>query len=368
MSEKLLNQVIFSPGWLALDLANSLVAKGEEVVLYTPDKVKTRANNMTADLSGFEKELKLRGYGYMELLKKHPLTFISLARQVQAELVAQAIEDANADKLDMLHFYANEEEMGIVFSRFASKPAVFTHHDPFNFTSKYRGLFPKYKKLNWISISNSQRLDMPPDTNWVGNVHHGIAENTFMPRLVGKGDYIGFMGRIIKPKGLHLAIKAAQKAGLKLKIAGKHYSSESKDNYWQKEIEPHLKTDAVEYVGYLKTNEEKQQFLTNAKALVVPSTWREPFGMVTIEALACGTPVIAFNRGATPEIINEKSGIIIKYLEDDEDNINALAEAFLGVEAHIERRDCLERYKNAFTLDKMAGGYIKVYRDVYNRI
>jgi glycosyltransferase involved in cell wall biosynthesis len=209
---------------------------------------------------------------------------------------------------------------------------------------------------------------MPPETNWVGNVHHGIAENTFMPRLVGKGDYVGFMGRIIKPKGLHLAIKAAQQAGLKLKIAGKHYSGESKDNYWQKEIEPHLKTDAIEYVGYLKTDEEKQQFLTNAKALVVPSTWREPFGMVTIEALACGTPVIAFNRGATPEIINEKSGIIIKYLKDDEDNINALAEAFLRVEAHIERKDCLERYKNEFTLDKMAGGYIKVYRDVYNRI
>src|SRR5690606_8357074 len=139
--------------------------------------------------------------------------------------------------------------------------------------------------------------------------YHGIDKNRFRPELHPRGDYVTYLGRIIEPKGIHLAIEAVKHYNtvnddhLKLKIAGKHYSGHSKDTYWQEKIKPELGPD-IEYVGYIKSDAEKQELLGNSKALLVPSTFDEPFGLVSIEALACGTPVIGLSAGATSEIID----------------------------------------------------------------
>lgn len=358
MHRDILPQVIFSPGRLALDLAAGLQALDAEVTLFTPGPVETQVANITADLSYFVQELARRGDSYLDLLKKHPFTFITLARQVQTELIAKALGLANAGEFDVIHIYTNEEDTALPFSALCKVPVLFTHHDPFNFLVKYKNVFPKYKQLNWVSMSFAQRAGMPPDTNWVANIYHGLDPKRFTPLARPSSDYIAYLGRIIQPKGVHLALAAAKKAGIKLKIAGKHYTGK-KDDYWREVIEPQLGGD-IEYVGFIKTDAQKQQFLGNARALVVPSVFDEPFGMVTIEALACGTPVIGLDSGATSEIIKHgKTGLIVSKTNEDA-IIKGLAASMLHV-ANIDRRVCRRAFETSFTLHRMCQEHLNIY-------
>ncbi len=371
MQDKILPEVIFSPGSLAISLAEELQKQGYKPVLYTPGNVKTSVLNVTADLSLFEEELALRGDTYLALLKKHPLTFITLARQVQAELIAQAFADANNDKLDIVHIYGNEEELALPFATFCQKPVVFTHHDPFNLLAKYRAIFPKYDELNWISLSYAQRKAMPQSTNWVGNVYHGLPKDQLSFSADANGNYIAFIGRIIESKGVHLAIQAVQrynqgaKKPLQLQLAGKHYASD-KDSYWQKHILPLLDDPNINYVGFLNNDEKIQDFLGNAAALLVPSLFEEPFGMVSIEALACGTPVLALNSGALPEVIDESTGIIVKKATSDELTIQRLATAIPKVILK-DRRICRQVYEKHFSSERMAQEHATIYSELIGK-
>ena len=261
----ILPNVIFSPGKLALELANNLSTCNIEVALFSPGPVDVNIKNINADLSYFETELALRGDTYINLLKKHPFIFISLARQVQSEIIASAYTAANNDEFDIVHIYTNEEDIALPFAKLCNKPVVFTHHDPFNFYIKYKNNFPKYKNLNWISFSQAQRTGMPENTNWVANIYHGLNANDFKMITHPENDYIAYLGRIIEPKGVKLAIdsvrqynKTAEKP-LKLKIAGKHYSDEDKDNYWKNQIECEL-DETIEYVGFIKNDIDKNIF------------------------------------------------------------------------------------------------------------
>lgn len=374
MHRDILPAVIFSPAKLALDLADGLSAQGEEVTLFTPGPVDTAAANITADLGYFEQELSLRGDTYIDLLKKHPFTFITLARQVQSELLAKAFAMANQDKLDLIHIYTNEEDTALPFAALCRKPVVFTHHDPFNFLVKYKNVFPKYSSLPWISVSLAQRKGMPADTNWIGNVYHGIDEHLFVPNYQPSGDYVAYLGRIIEPKGVHLAIQAVKhynkthKTTLKLKIAGKHYAGHKKDTYWQMQIQPEVDGKTVEYIGFISDDAGKQDFLGNARALIVPSVFAEPFGMVMIEALACGTPLIGLDSGAIPEVIGSgKTGRLVKkaYLQDDtidqDQTAQRLAKAIASIQA-IDRQACRADFEKRFTAKRMCSEYLAIYR------
>lgn len=367
MHEDILPDVIFSPGKLALDLANGLVDENIDVTLCTPGPITTKARNITADLSYFEAELAGRDDTYIDLLKKHPLTFITLARQVQSEILADVIARANNDEFDIVHIYTNEEDTALPFAKLCQKPIVFTHHDPFNFLVKYKNVFPKYKHLNWLSISNAQRKGMPKDTNWLATIYHGIDEREYTPSYTPTGDYVLYMGRIIESKGVHIAVQAVQtynqlhpEKPLKLKIAGKHYSG-TKDQYWQEKILPHLDDPNIEYVGFAKTTSEKQELLGNTKALLIPSVFEEPFGMVMIESLACATPVIGLDSGAIPEvIINQKTGFVIP----KDDNIStAFVKALENTES-LDRKTCRLEFEIRFTLQHMTKNHIEVYRQL----
>jgi glycosyltransferase involved in cell wall biosynthesis len=357
--------VIFSPGTLAVDLAEELEQQGADVVFFAPGPVRTAVPVITADLSHFDAELAGRNDTYLELLKKHPFTFISLARQVQAEIIAKAYEMANAGLLDIVHIYTNEEDIALPFAKFCKKPVVFTHHDPFNFLVKYKSVFPKYKHLNWISISNAQRSTMPSDTNWVETIYHGLPENELTPLMQPTRDYVAYLGRIIEPKGVHLAIQAVKKYNetakrpLKLKIAGKHYADHVKDTYWQTQIKPQL-SNTVEYIGHIKGPEEKRLFLGNAAGLIMPSVFDEPFGMVAIEALACDTPVIGLASGAIPEVIkNNSSGFVIKKYPE-ETVIDRMAAAIENLQT-IKPGACRDEFETRFTSKQMTKNHLKVY-------
>ena len=359
MHRDILPQVIFSPGKLALDLADGLAQLGAEVTLFSPGPAETSVRNITADLSYFEQELAGRGDTYIDLLKKHPLTFVSLARQVQAEVIAEAFKMANDGELDVVHIYTNEEDIALPFAALCDVPVVLTHHDPFSFLVKYKNVFPKYKHLNWISMSLAQRTDMPPDTNWIANIYHGLYEQVFAPAQKPAGDYVAYLGRVIESKGVHLAIAAAKQAGVKLKIAGKHYAGHGKDTYWQKKILPEL-GDSVEYVGFIGNSEEKRTFLGNAAALVVPSTFDEPFGMVLIEALACGTPVIGLDSGAIPEVIKDGQTGFVVPKADEAEMVDGLSKA-IGRIGQIDRHSCRADFESRFTLERMCHEHLAAY-------
>jgi len=374
MQRDILPHVIFSPAPLALELAEGLQASGAEVTLFTPGPVDTHVANVTADLSLFRQELDVRGDTYIGLLKKHPMTFISLARQVQAELVAEAFARANAGQLDIVHIYTNEEDIALPFAALCTKPVVFTHHDPFNFMVKYKNVFPKYAHLPWISISLAQRHGMPSNTNWAATIYHGVPSGRFTPVLVPENTertpYIAYLGRIIQPKGTHLAIQAVQAynrshAGneLTLKIAGKHYAG-AKDSYWRDTIQPLLADPFITYEGFIRTTQEKQAFLGNAQALIIPSTFEEPFGMVSIEALACGTPVIGLDSGAIPEVIQHgKTGYVAAKQPEEQGTIQALADAISRIPA-ISREACRNDFDARFTTNRMCQEHMAAYRSL----
>ena len=393
MHQELLPDVIFSPGYLALNLAEKLAEKGHQITLFSPGSVDQylsqnksgAAVNHCADLSLFEAELKQRGYGYIELLKKHPLTFITLARQVQSELISRAYHAANQGEFELVHIWCNEEELALTTAQLCRRPVVFNHHEPFNFLSRYRAIFPKYQHLNWISFSYAQRKTLGEEANWVGNVYHGLNQNKFkfsdQPQ-----DYLLYMGRIIKPKGVHYAIAAAKELRVKLKIAGKHYAGHSKDKYWQQFVKPELTSGEIEYLGFVKEDQTKQDLLGGAQALLMPSTWQEPFGMVMIEALACGTPVIGFDRGSIPEIVaSGKTGWTASYLPEKKNikngrevskspselrkdrnfakNLTALVEA-VKKRDQLSRQDCRDEFERRFSLARMAADYELIYQQL----
>lgn len=362
----ILPEVIFAPGALALELAEGLADSEIDVTLFTPGEVDTKVVNINADMSYFEDELARRGDSYTDLLKKHPFVFISLARQVQAELIAKAYDMANLGEFDIVHIYTNEEDLALPFAKLCNKPVLFTHHDPFNFLVRYKNNFPKYTDLNWLSISMAQRSGMPSSTNWVANIYHGLNPDVFSPPKDPVSDYVAYLGRIIQPKGVDLAVKAVREYNqtavkpLKLKIAGKHYADSSSDTYWQEKIEPEL-DDTIEYVGFIKDKAQKNEFLGNAKALIVPSVFDEPFGMVLIEALACGTPIIGLDSGAIPEIINDKNGILVAKSSNVDFTIKDLARAIPKVTT-ISRSDCRLDFEKRFTLKRMCSEHANIYR------
>lgn len=368
MHREILPQVIFSPAALALFLAEGLPKHGAEVTLYTPGPIDTPAVNVNADLSGFEAELAARGDTYLDLLKKHPLTFVTLARQTQAELISKAYQDANQGKLDVVHVYANEEELALPMAKFCQKPVVFTHHDPFNFLVKYRSVMPKYKDLPWIATSDAQRQGMPPDTNWLATIYHGLPIDAFTANYNPTGDYIAYIGRIIEPKGVHLAIAAVKQHNqlggkqYKLRIAGKHYSGTKKDSYWLTKVESQIDNQEIFYDGYISDPAAKQEFLGNAAALIVPSTFEEPFGMVNIEALACATPVIGLDSGAIPEIINDgANGFVATKDESEAATIQNLVAAMSKID-QIDRQACRQSFEDRFTLDRMCAEHLHAYK------
>ncbi len=370
MHREILPHVIFSPGHLAISLADQMQSQGMSVTLFTPGPVSTLAKNVTTDLGNFEALLAEQESSYIDFLKKSPLAFISMARQTQNELIADVYDRANRGEFDLVHVYTNEEEQALSFSRLCKAPTAFTHHDPFNLSTKYRAIFPRYSHVPWLSISDAQRNTMPLDTHWVDTIYHGIKPSTFAANYtLPKERYVAYFGRIIKNKGVHLAIQATLLYNekhpdnpLTLKIAGKHYSGH-KDIYWQKHIEPLLDNKHIEYLGFIKNNEDKQDFLSNAEALLVPSLFEEPFGMVMIEALACGTPIIGLDSGAIPEVVTNDVGIVIEKDTSEAKIIEDITSALSHIKDY-DRHACRKSFENLFTLDVMAAKHIAAYQKV----
>jgi glycosyltransferase involved in cell wall biosynthesis len=210
----------------------------------------------------------------------------------------------------------------------------------------------EYREIPLVSISNAQRRPLP-DARWQATVPHGLPRglHTFVET---RGDYLAFLGRISPEKRLDRAIAIAERAGMKLKVAAKIYAEET--GYFRTEIEPLLKRSRsfVEFVGEIG-GQDKDEFLGNARALLFPIDWAEPFGLVMIEALACGTPVVAWRNGSVPEVVEE--GVTGFVVESVEEAARAVARV-----SSLDRRACRRSFEERFEAARMAQDYVDVYR------
>jgi glycosyltransferase involved in cell wall biosynthesis len=258
-----------------------------------------------------------------------------------------------AGDFDFLHCHLDYYPFSLLSRQ--QTPFVTTLHGRLDLP-EHQPVFDTFSSIPLVSISNSQRRPVP-QANWVRTVHHGLPINLLTPRPA-KPSYFAFLGRIAPEKGIDRAIRISQHCGVPLKVAAKVDKVDRE--YYEEKIEPMMKSANVEFVGEI-SDKEKPDFLSGALALLVPIDWPEPFGLVMIEAMACGTPVIAFNRGSVPEVIED--GLTGFIVEDIQGAVGAVDR--LG---SLSRERIRKRFEERFTSRRMAQDYLSTYRALIDEV
>jgi glycosyltransferase involved in cell wall biosynthesis len=310
------------------DLAEGLVERGHDVIVYA-----NGASQVACDVRGIYTDAEW------------PLQSPSQGALKSVVHGSWAFHDAAKSDVDLIHV---NDSIHVPLSRFVSIPVVHTLHHPHEpeLTSLYQ-LFPH---VSYVAISRAQcRLEPLPH---ISTIHHGLRLSNYTYRD-SKQDYVCFLGRIAPVKAPHLAIEAAQRAGVRLKIAGEIQPIFR--SYFDEQIAPHLDGWQVEYVGEADLA-AKNDLLSNARALLFPIQWEEPFGLVMAEANACGTPVLAFQAGSVPEVIED--GVNGRICEDVEE----MAE--WARDPCVDAFTCRRRAEQHFSIDVMVDAYEALYRGV----
>jgi glycosyltransferase involved in cell wall biosynthesis len=309
-------------------LTEELVEQGHEVTLFASGDSKTRARLVP---------------GCRQSLRLDKNCVDSLAHHLV--LIDRVLERAH--EFDIIHFHT--DYLHYPFSHWRRIPRLTTLHGRLNIPD----LVPVYHRFPEepvVSISDSQRAPLKW-INWQGTVHHGLPHDLYKFHPGSQG-YLAFVGRISPEKRVDRAIEIASRSGMPLKIAAKLDNADR--DYFDREIRPLLKAAGAEYVGEIG-EKDKNDFLGNAAALLFPIDWPEPFGLVMIEALACGTPVIAWNCGSVPEVIDHGvNGFVCQSID------NAIQA--VGKVAELDRAQCRESFDNRFGAPRMARDYVRIYQ------
>jgi len=247
---------------------------------------------------------------------------------------------------DLVHFHI--DYLHFPLSRQAQLTNVTTLHGRLDIPD-LAPLYRTFPEMPVVSISEAQRKPLPW-ANWQGTVHHGLRED-HLSFWGNPGQYLAFLGRTSPEKGLDHAIQIAKRVGMPLKIAAK--IDRADEQYFSAVIKPMLDNPLIEFIGEIGYS-EKSEFLGNAAALLFPINWPEPFGIVMIEAMACGTPVIAYPFGSVPEVIeNGVTGFLVR-------DVNSAAHAVQRI-SKIDRAQCRRRFEERFTSARMAQEYLAIY-------
>jgi len=306
------------------NLAIGLKAKGVEVVLYTNGESTAPVERKWLYPQG-EWPLKDDVFYHIRDLEHH----------------AWAIADATRD-CDLLHV---NNVSGLSYSRFVPQPFVYTVHHAHD--AALLEVYRRYADVHYVCISSFQGtlLELPR----CNTIHHGIDASLYRVGE-GKRDYLAFLGRIAPVKGVHLAIEAAKKAGIPLKIAGQ--IQPLFQDYWEQMVQPHVDGKFIEFVGELDL-EGKNQLLGGARAMLFPIQWHEPFGLVMVESMACGTPVLALPGGSVAEVVEEGvSGHICANVDDLGKRAADVAIPAAAVRRYVEEK---------FSVARMTAAYIQLY-------
>ncbi len=364
---------IFAPKELFLWLADGLVDRGHEVFVYGSSNIKTKARLISGN-----QLLEIKDYVSIKDVRKKSdiaaaLTFERNLHEYEIELASRAFAHANEHKLDILHIYL--ANFSHYFVNFSKLPVLFTLHDPVfseNILEHFR--LKLFNHHNYIAISDSQKKQYENllQMKSVFTVYHGIKLENFT-FLDNSNGYICLIGRYLPEKGFSDAIKTALQLKIPLKIASSKNYQEIE--YYKKEIEPYLKSPLIREEGFLDP-QSRSKLLGEAKILLFPVRWEEPFGMVMIEAMATGTPVVAYAQGSVPEVIKDgETGFIVNVSDDDirgdwivkKTGVEGLIEAVQRIYSMSEeeykqmRRNCRAQVEQNFTVKKMVENYEKVY-------
>ena len=313
-------------------LTEELVRQGHEVTLFASGDSETKARLVAA----CQRSLRL---------DKHCIDHLA-HHIVMLERVFQ-----EAPEFDIVHFHV--DYLHFSMSRRQQITHVTTLHGRLDIPDLFP-LYQEFRDMPVISISDVQREPLPW-ANWQATVYHGLPADLYRFRAQ-PGSYLAFLGRISPEKRVDRAIEIAKRVQIPLKIAAKVDRVDRK--YFKSVIEPLLRDSLVEVVGEIG-DREKDEFLGNAYALLVPIDWPEPFGLVIIEAMACGTPVIAYRGGAVPEIMEEgHTGFIVEELEDAVEAARRIPK--------LSRTRCREVFEQRFTASRMANDYVRAYERLIN--
>jgi glycosyltransferase involved in cell wall biosynthesis len=312
-------------------LTEELVAMGHDVTLFAS------GDSITSAKLAPMKEQALR----LDPTVKDPIA----AHYRMVELIYR-----RKDEFDVLHFHIDYFPLSL-FSR-QNVPFLTTIHGRLD-VAEFIETFGTFRDAPFVSISNNQRKPIP-HLNWVRTVLHGMPANLLTPQPV-KQEYAAFLGRISPEKGVDKAIRIAGRVGMKLKIAAKVDNADKE--YYDTQIKPLIQANPfVEFIGEIN-DQQKPAFLSGAHALIFPIDWPEPFGLVMIEAMACGTPVIAYRSGSVPEVIDDGvSGFIVS----DEDAAVAATKRV----HQLDRATVRATFDRRWTARRMAEDYVDVYQEL----
>jgi glycosyltransferase involved in cell wall biosynthesis len=315
--------------WIVWLLADGLTDKGHEVTLFAAGESRTKAR------------------------------LVSVFDHAPSEQIGRSLPDLRhvlacyerADEFDVINDHTGP--LGAALGGLLETPVVHTVHGPLDGEpgDVYESIGRVAPSVGLISISLNQRRPRP-DLNWIANVPNALDLEHY-PCKPHRGDYLLFLGRLNHEKGAHRAVAVAMELGLPLKLAGKMREPREKE-YFAEFIEPHL-GNGIEYLGEVNHG-TKVELLQNARCTLFPIEWEEPFGLVMIESMACGTPVIATRHGAVPEVIGDGSGGVI--VDDWHDIPAALEQADA-----IEPRDCRRYAEEGFAPERMVGDYERAYEE-----
>ncbi len=314
-------------------LTEELVNQGHDVTLYASGDSITRAK-----LVGVSREALRLHKGPIDPNATHFL------------LMERVTRDAAEGLFDIVHFHV--EYWAFPYTKcWHDTPHISTVHSRLDLPEA-QSLFGFYPEVPLVSISDAQQ-EYLPQLNWVGTIPHGLPEKhlIFKPQT---GRYLAFLGRISREKRVDRAIAIAKAVGMPLKIAAKIDTPDRP--YFEKEIKYLMDDPLIEYIGEI-TDNQKAEFLGNAYALLFPIDWPEPFGLVMVEAMACGTPVVAFNCGSVKEVIDDgRTGFVVNDMSEAVDAVSKVA--------LLSRAQCRQDFETKFSTRRMALDYVNAYEKI----
>ena len=354
---------ILAPPWIALppegyggterviaNLTDGLVKKGHEVMLFATGDSKTAARLEFYHEKALGNNWRVKQNHY--LILQHIHKFLQIVKN---------------ENFDIIHNHASYTPL--FFLDLQAWPFITTLHGAYNLQlldlereddkdlQIKREILDKFRNQPFISISNQQRLGFP-QLNYIKTVYNGIDPQKFRAGQ-GKGGYLTWLGRASPKKGLNIAIDVATKTGIPLKIAA--FVDELDKKYFDLSIKPLIEANKnIEFVGELRSDEAKNNFFAGSIGTLFPLLWDEPFGIVMIESMACGTPVIAFNKGSVPEVIEDgKTGFIV---ETEDEMLKKVSQI-----ENIDRNYCYQYAISRFSVEKMVDDYLEAYKIVLQK-
>jgi glycosyltransferase involved in cell wall biosynthesis len=316
--------------WVVQQLCDGLTERGHEVVLYASGDSHTSAE--------------------LRSIFPHQMPEVLGMGAYDSRHVSWALGDIEREGFDLIHDHSGF--LAVAFSRYVATPMVHTVHCTFD--DHAFGFYQQFRdEVDYVSVSRYQQSLGPNGMTWADAVYNAIAveEWPFTPQ---KDDYLLAFGRVCHQKGFHLAIEAAKRTGHRLVMAG--VLQEQYREYFETRVRPHIDNDQIVYESEV-TDARKRELFAHAKAFLFPITWAEPFGLVMIEAMATGTPVVALRQGSVPEVVDHE---VTGFICDDLDEFTAA----ISRVKEIDPRACRRAVEERFTVKRMIDGYEDVFRQV----